>query len=161
MSIVLCLNTQLTWKGCGARGSTRPRDKERRPLNRWWSCCRKLLAACTPGFGSWQDHSPSVTLRVLLLASSKLHWAQQKAGTDMGEGNQYPLQGGGRCMFGLLRPLAGCLLPVALLLITTSEGYTSKSLQPPPDQRPQHLNPPETPQSEWLIADRLWKRPGN
>jgi hypothetical protein len=64
-------------------------------------------------------------------------------------------------MFGLLQPLAGCLLPIALLPISTSEGYTSKSLQLAPDQRPQHLNPPETPQSEWLIADRLWKRPGN
>jgi len=69
IAIGVCLNTQLTWKGCGARGSARLRDKEWRPLNRL-SCCRKLLAACTPGFGSWQDHSPSVTLRVLLLASS-------------------------------------------------------------------------------------------
>src|SRR6266851_7628395 len=111
IAIGVCLNTQLTWKGCGARGSARPRDKERRPLNRW-SCCRKLLAACTPGFGSWQDHTPSVTLRVLLLASSKLHWTQKKAGTDIGEGESVPAARRGRCMFGLLQPLAGCLLPV-------------------------------------------------
>ncbi len=95
MSIVLCLNTQLTWKGCGARGSVRPRDKERRPLNRWWSCYRKLLAACTPGFGSWQDHSPSVTLRFSCwLARSRIGHRKKRVLT-LGRGNQYPLQGGG------------------------------------------------------------------
>ncbi len=44
---------------------------------------------CIPGFGSWQ-HGLSVALRVLLLASSKLHRTQKKAGTDMGEGESVP-----------------------------------------------------------------------
>ena len=64
-------------------------------MNRWWSCCRKLLAACTPGFGSWQDHSPSVTLRFSCwLARSRIGHRKKRVLT-LGRGNQYPLQGGG------------------------------------------------------------------
>jgi hypothetical protein len=30
-AIGICLNTQLAWEGCRARGSVRPRDKQRGP----------------------------------------------------------------------------------------------------------------------------------